>query len=438
MRNLSGWWHRVAGAFWFVPALCLLAALLLAQAVVAIDRVLPDAPSSPWFSWVYAVGIDGSRSMLAAIGTSMLAVAATAFSITISVVATASSTYGPRLVRNFMADRGNQLVLGVLVATFLYALLVLRTIRSAGDNLAAPFVPHLAVNLAVVLAVADVALLVWFIHHIAASVQVDTLVHRVRRDFRAALERWHPEQPPEDATRTSALRPGGAEIPAGTTGYLVEADLERLRDLAADQDAVLELVPRVGDHLLATEPLARVWPEAQAEDLAEQVRRCLRTADARTSDQDVRFAQQQVVELAVRALSPGTNDPYTAINAIEELAAGIAIAVSRPAPANTLVHDGTARVHYRPVELEEIVAMPFDHIRPHALGYVPVLKSLIDLAARTDRATIHPGATGWTRDHIDVLMDEFRAQDPHPHDLQQVEQHLAHRRTDPFRGAGGH
>ncbi|MGX5358211.1 DUF2254 domain-containing protein [Kocuria sp. KH4] len=434
MTQPAGWWRRATGAFWFLPSLCLLTAFLLAQAVVALDRVLPDDPSSPWVSWVYAVGIDGSRSMLAAIGTSMLAVAATAFSITISVVATASSTYGPRLVRNFMADRGNQLVLGVLVATFLYALLVLRTIRSAGDDLTAPFVPHLAVNLAVALAVADVALLVWFIHHIAASIQVDTLVHRVRRDLHDVLDRWHPEEPPEDAARTSAPHAGGAGIPAGTTGYLVEVNLERLRDLAADQDAVLELVPRVGDHLLATEPLARVWPEARAEDLAEQVRRCVRTADARTCDQDVRFAQQQVVELAVRALSPGTNDPYTAINAIEELTAGIAIAVSRPAPTNTVVSEGTARVHYRPVELDEIVAMPFDHIRPHALKQVSVVLALLDLAARVHRSTTHPTVTDALRHHVQVLLEEFNGTNPHPHDVHRVEQHTMHQDnagTDP-------
>ncbi|GGG72217.1 hypothetical protein GCM10011374_41240 [Kocuria dechangensis] len=427
MGRLSGSWHRISGAFWFVPAVCLAAAAVLAQAVVAVDRALPDDLTSPWLSWVYAVGIDGSRSMLATIGAAMLGVAATAFSITISVVATATSTYGPRLVRNFMADRGNQAVLGVLVSTFLYTLLVLRTIRSADDDLAQPFVPHLAVNLAVVLAVADVVLLVYFIHHIAASVRVETLALGVRRNFRDVVERWHPQEAPEDLVRTARPRAGGGEISAGSVGYLVTADLDGLAALARHEDVVLALVPRVGDHVLPSEPLVRVWPGDRAEGVANRVRRCVRIGDSRSAAQDVRFAEQQVVELAVRALSPGTNDPYTAVNAIEEVAAGIVVAVSRPEPGNTVVEHGTARLHYATVDLEEIVDMPFDQIRPHATGHVEVLQALIDLAARVGQASRHPLLAHRVRGHVEALLDQFRISDPHPHDLHRVERHAVHR-----------
>lgn len=427
MGRLSGSWHRISGAFWFVPAVCLVAAAVLAQAMVAVDRALPDDLTSPWLSWMYAVGIDGSRSMLSSIGASMLGVAATAFSITISVVATASSTYGPRLVRNFMADRGNQAVLGVLVSTFLYTLLVLRTIRSADDDLARPFVPHLAVNVAVVLAVADVVLLVYFIHHIAASVRVETLAHGVRRNFRDVVERWHPQEAPEDLVRTAGPRAGGGEITAGSVGYLVTVDLDGLRALARDEDVVLALVPRVGDHILPSEALVRVWPGDRAGDLATRVRRSVRIGDSRSAAQDVRFAEQQVVELAVRALSPGTNDPYTAVNAIEEVAAGIVVAVSRPEPGNTVVEDGTARLHYSTVGLEEIVDMPFDQIRPHATGHVEVLQALINLAARVGGASRHPLVAHRVRGHVEALLEQFRSTDPHPHDLQRVERHAVHR-----------
>jgi uncharacterized membrane protein len=427
MGRLAGSWHRVSGAFWFIPALCLVTAAVLAQSVVAVDRMLPGELTSPWLSWIHAVGIDGSRSMLATIGASMLGVAATAFSITISVVATASSTYGPRLVRNFMADRGNQTVLGMLVATFLYTLLVLRTIRSADDDLAAPFVPHLAVNLAVVLAVVDVVLLVYFIHHIAASVRVETLAHGVRRNFGEVIERRHPEHPPENLVRTAGPRAGGGDVPAGAVGYLVTANLDRLGGLAREEEVVLELIPRVGDHLLPTEPLVRVWPQTRAQDLAGRVRGCVQIADSRSAAQDVRFAEQQVVELAVRALSPGTNDPYTAVNAIEEVAAGIVVAVARPHPGNTVLHDGIARLHYATVGLEEIVDMPFDQIRPHATAHVPVLQALIDLAARIEEASIHPRITQRIRNHVVVLLEQFKASHPHPHDLTRVEQHAAAR-----------
>ncbi|MFF0944729.1 DUF2254 domain-containing protein [Kocuria sp. CPCC 205300] len=427
MEKLSGSWTRVFNKFWFVPAVCVVAAVVLAQSVVAVDRWLPENLDSPWISWLYAVGIDGSRGMLSAIGGSMLAVAATAFSITISVVATASSTYGPRLVRNFMADRGNQVVLGVLVSTFIYSLLVLRTIRSASDDLAQPFVPHLAVNLAVVLAVADVALVVYFIHHIADSVQVDTLVHGVRRRLLAVIERWHPEESPEELVRTAGGRRGGGQVSAGAVGYVITVNFGRLGSFAAEQDVFVELVPRVGDHVLPEEPLFRVWPEHRAEELADRLRRTVALGDSRSADQDVRFAEQQVVELAVRALSPSTNDPYTAVNAIEEVAAGIVAAVSRPLPGDTVVVDGVHRLRYGVVGLDEIVDMPFDQIRPHATGHVSVLFALVDLAARIGSATVHPAVERQVRKHVDVLLEQFRDSAPNPRDLARAERHVAAR-----------
>ncbi|MFI7583656.1 DUF2254 domain-containing protein [Kocuria sp. M1N1S27] len=427
MDKYSGSWRQLLNRFWFIPAVCVVTAVVLAQAVVAVDRWLPEGLNSPWVVWVYAVGIDGSRAMLGAIGGSMLAVAATAFSITISVVATASSTYGPRLVRNFMADRGNQIVLGVLVSTFIYTLLVLRTIRSASDDLAQPFVPHLAVNLAVLFAVADVALVVYFIHHIADSVQVDTLVLGARKHLLEAIDRWHPKEPPEELDRTAAGRGGGGVITPGKVGYIVYVNFHRLRDLAVAEDVLVELVPRVGDHVLVKEPLFRVWPEHRAEELAQPLRRCVRLSDARSADQDVRFAEQQVVELAVRALSPSTNDPYTAVNAIQEVAAGIVSAVSRPLPGNTVVVDGVDRLRYGVVEVEEIVDMPFDQIRPHATGHVSVLLAVIDLAARIEVATVHPSVQRQVREHIDVLLDQFRDSAPHPRDLARVEHHARSR-----------
>ena len=430
MDKLSGSWRRVFDRFWFVPAVCVLAAVVLAQSVVAVDRWLPEDLDSPWIAWVYAVGIDGSRSMLSAIGGSMLGVAATAFSITISVIATASSTYGPRLVRNFMADRGNQVVLGVLVSTFIYALLVLRTIRSASDDLAQPFVPHLAVNLGVLLAVADVALIVYFIHHIADSVQVDTLVHGARRRLLDVIERWHPEETPEELVRTAGRRSGGGEVRAGSVGYVVGVDYERLRDHAAAGDVVLELVPRVGDHVLAEEPLVRVWPAHRAGELADRLRRCVRVGDSRSALQDVRFAEQQVVELAVRALSPSTNDPYTAVNAVEEVASGIVAAVARPLPGNTVVVDGVHRLRYGTVGVEEIVDMPFDQIGPHATGHVSVLLALVDLAARIEAASVHPSVRRQAREHVDVLLARFRESEPHPRDLARVDQHVRLRSAD--------
>ncbi len=430
------WWQRASGSFWFVPLICLISAVILAQGMVALDTALPKDFSSPWTAWVYRVGIDGSRSMLSAIGTSMLAVAATAFSITISVVVTASATYGPRLVGNFMSDRGNQAVLGVFVATFVYALMVLRTIRSADEQNGLPsFVPHLAVNLAILMAVTNAVVLVWFIHHIATSVRVETLAHGVRENFRSVVDRMHPEEVPENIVQTEGLQIGGGLVESKAVGFITSIDFSGLCSAAESHDAVLEILPRVGDHVLPHEPLVRVWPESTAEDIASAVRRNVRIGNSRSAWQDIRYAEQQVLELAVRALSPGTNDPYTAVNSVEEVASGITAAVSRPEPGNTMLSDGTARVHYGIVGLDEIVDMPFDQIRPYAVDHVLVLKSLIDLATRIKSASVHDAVDARVRHNIDVLMEDLRASGPNPYDLRQVEEYLEKRRSELRNGA---
>lgn len=429
--RIEDWWQRTRESFWFVPSIYLLSAFVLAQGMIALDTALPKDFSSAWTSWMYRVGIDGSRSMLSAIGTSMLAVAATAFSITISVVVTASSTYGPRLVGNFMSDRGNQNVLGVFVATFLYSLLVLRTIRSEDDEAGLPaFVPHLAVNLAVLLAVVNAVVLVWFIHHIATSVRVETLAHGVRENFRAVVDRMHPEEPTDDVVHTESLKVGGGLVESGSVGFISSMDFSGLCSVAESHDAVMEVIPRVGDHLLPHEPLVRVWPESKVEGITSAVRRHIRIGDSRSAWQDIRYAEQQVLELAVRALSPGTNDPYTAVNSIEEVASGITIAVSRPVPGNTMLKDHTARLQYGIVEISEIVDMPFDQIRPYALEHVLVITALIDLGARIKAASIHDSVDDRVRHNIDVLMADLRASNPNPYDLRQVENHLEQRQAD--------
>jgi uncharacterized membrane protein len=172
MRSLRAASLRIRESFWFWPTIFGVAAIVLAQLLVSVDERLQLAGTR--IPFLDALSASGGRSILTTIGTSMLTVAGTSFSITISVLATTSSTYGPRLVRNFMADRANQLVLAAFTSTFLYAIVVLRSVHTAIEDTDA-FVPVIAVHVAVLMGVVDVAVLVFFIHHIATSVQVTSL-----------------------------------------------------------------------------------------------------------------------------------------------------------------------------------------------------------------------------------------------------------------------
>lgn len=402
MGRAVTWLRGIPQKFWFIPVVCIVIAIGFAQALVSIDQAGLGLPE-PIRGFLVEVGVDGARALLSSVAT-FLGVAGTAFSITISVVSTASTTYGPRLVRNFMRDRNNQMVLGVLVATFVYTLLVLRTIQSATDDGEA-FVPHLAVNFAILLGTVDVLLFVWFIHHIAESVQVETLSANARGDFeRAVSDNWL------DASerRVDLIDPpeeGGATITLGRSGYLVQVDRQALVDDLTEGRARLRLLKRCGDQVMADEPVAIVWPPERAEAMQDEVRDHLHVAPSRTTVQDVRFAQQQVVELAVRAMSPGTNDPYTAINAIEQVTYGVLSAASRPTSGNTLLDDDLAqRLYVRPVTVSELVDTPFDHIRPYAKQTRIVLTALVDLAARIREVAHDPEIAARADRHVDALL----------------------------------
>lgn len=252
-------WTRLTQSFWFLPAVLCLVAVVLAEGLIVVDRRFGGSDLGAFDILITRVGESGSRDLLGAIAGSMLTVASTTFSITIAVLALSSSTYGPRLVRNFMADRGNQLVLGIFVATFLYSLLVLRAIREIDGGGEGYFVPHLAVNVAVMLAVLSIGVLVYFIHHISDSVQVWTLADQVRVD------------------------------------------------LAREYDVVVRMHVRPGRHVTSGVVLAVVSPADRLDDGPwTSMRRCVQIGRARNPQQDVEFPALLLEEMRFYAIEHPT------------------------------------------------------------------------------------------------------------------------------------
>lgn len=411
---------RLRESFWFVPAaLCLLSAGL-AQGLVAADRRLPDDIG------LVQVGAAGSRDLLSAIAGSMLAVASTTFSITVAVMALSSSTYGPRLVRNFMADRGNQVVLGVFVSTFLYALLVLRSVR-ADDEEGVAFVPHLAVNVAVLLAVAAVGLLVYFIHHVSDSIQVATLSQRLRDDLRDVVERLFPAERAEDGGPVGAashdprpdLGPDHLPVKAPRAGYVVDVDENALLALAARHDLVVVVGVRPGDYVLANHDVARIVPPSRATvTVLAAAGDAITVADARHPHADIDFAVQQLEEMAVRALSPGTNDPYTAVNALDHLSSGLSLLATRPTPPTHLGdEEGRLRVVVRRVVLGDLLDRVFEAMRLYAVEHPLVLRHTLTLGERVGRCSRDRAVHGALRSNAGLLVDAYALTDPLPHDL---------------------
>lgn len=431
-------WTRLSQSFWFLPALLCLGAVVLAEGLILLDQRYANADLGALDVLITRVGESGSRDLLGAIAGSMLTVASTTFSITIAVLALSSSTYGPRLVRNFMADRGNQLVLGIFVATFLYSLMVLRSIRVIGEGPGGYFVPHLAVNVAVLLAVLSIGVLVYFIHHISDSVQVWTLADRVRVDLIEVIDRLHPESADGDDLETGAAQdaPGQPDratpVTSDETGYVQGIDFDSLVDLAHERDLVIWMQVRPGRHVTRGTTLAVVSPpDRLGKEEVQVARQAVQIERARNPQQDVEFPALLLEEMAVRALSPGTNDPYTAINALDNLAGGLVALASRPPPSPyRRDRDGRSRVIAPPVSLLAIVAHLLDAMRLYATEHPPVLHRTLELIAQVGAACPGTMARETLAEHPARLVDAFAATSPEAADLQELAGHASRVRQE--------
>ena len=425
-------WFYLRRSFWFLPALMCVGAVVLAQGLIFVDGRLSDGDLGVLDFLITRVGESGSRDLLGAIAGSMLTVASTTFSITIAVLALASSTYGPRLVRNFMSDRGNQFVLGIFVATFLYSLLVLRSIRVLGDGDGDYFVPHLAVNVAVLLALLSIGVLVYFIHHISDSVQVSTLAEQVRLDLRNAVDRLFPE-PTEAHVRPAGGTPDvpeepetdGAVLVARRAGYVQGIDLSHVLATARDNDLLIAVRIRPGQHVTEGSPIAVGWPAAAFdEEVRDSTYRAVRLGRSRDPEQDVEFPALLLEEMAVRALSPGTNDPYTAINALDDLAGGLVNLAGRPpAPTHHYDDDGRLRVIAPQASLLGIVDHLLDAMRHYALAHPTVLHRSLELLAQVGGACPDPAVKRHMAMRARRLVDEFESTSPNSHDQRALSEH---------------
>ena len=381
-------YEQLRASFWFVPALMSVGAALLALVTLAIDARLSDEMRST-LTWLYGGGPEGARLLLSTVASSAITVAGTTFSSTIAALSLASAQFGPRLLRTFVRDTGNQVVLGTFVATFLYCLLVIRTIRGLEDT---RVVPHLSVTVGVLLAIANLGVLIYFIHHVAMSIRADQVIAAVGHDLDGAIAHLFPAQLGQglvEQTAATALAPPLAApdalpIALDHDGYLQVLDVDTLMALAAAHDLVMLLLRRPGDFIVADEPVALVWP---AERVDEAV--CGAIAGAfilgreRSAQQDVLFVVNQLVEVAARALSPGINDPFTAITCLDRLGAMLCRMARRPLPDGRRYDaDGRLRVVAAPIRFAELVDAAFDQIRHYGRDNLVVMGRLLDTIAR--------------------------------------------------------
>ncbi len=378
-------WDRLRTSFWFLPSAMSAAAIALSFGMIEIDNMLGSVFARN-LSWVYKFGPEGARAILSAIASSMITVAGLTFSITMLTLQLASSQFGPRLLRNFMRDRGNQLVLGTFLATFLYCLLVLRTVRGTDD---ASFVPHVSVAVGVLLAIASIAVLIYFIHHVATSIRIETLLAELADETRSAIERLYPQELGRDkpASRQAHaemqipqdFQAGARSLRIDGSGYVQAIDAEALMHIACEQDLIVRVEVRPGRFVTERDVVFSAYPETRVPDeTARQLRAAVVVGRDRSPLQDLEFSVRRLVEIAQRALSPGINDPTTALYCVDRLGEAFGRLARRTLPSPMRCDkNGRLRVMSEVVTLDDLACDAFAAIGRYALADADVISRLL-------------------------------------------------------------
>ena len=372
----------LAHRFWAIPLLFALAASLLALGVTAVDDSLDTSLRLPF---LFAGGPEGARALLAAIITSMISFTGLVFSITIVVLQLTSSQFSPRVLRSFLQDRFNQVALGVFVATFVYGLVVLRGVR--GTAQVEPFVPQIGVTFAFAFVLASVLVFLAFIHHIAQSIRAATILASIADDTRALLgDRFPAGAQPEPALspRGQPTRTVSAEHP----GVVQRVDDDALAGAAESQGVCIELIRAVGEFVATGAPLALVHGEAPFED--GLVHAAVKVGRERSMDEDVGFGLRQLVDIAERALSPGTNDPTTAVQALDHLHDLVRLLATRALPPRQRTsEDGRLLVWVPQPQFADYLALAFDEIA-HWAKDSPRVGRRLEIALRDLQSAARP------------------------------------------------
>ncbi len=433
-RKLPSWrWEELRTTFWVVPSALVVVSVVLFIITFAVDVAAYHHPGELPV-WIRTGSADADRQVLISIAAGVITVVGVVFSITILALTLASQQFGPRMMRNFVRDIGNQVTLGVFVGTFVYSVLVLGSVNSVTPT----FVPHLSTSVAEALLLVDIGVLIYFIHHIAKSIQLPEVIAGIAKDLMDSIDAEFPERvgepvkdfapslPPGESSKSvpellKLIEDRGAAVPSQVSGYIQYVGYSQLISIASRTDSFIRLEHRPGHYLAEGRPLAMVWPRGAAPEVALALRKAHVTGPHRTLVQDPVFAIDQLVEIGIRALSTAVNDTFTALTCIDWLAAGLG-RVSGRVLDEGVYRDSTGKV--RLIEFDpsyaRMVNRAFDKIRQSARGAPAVLIRLIDSLGSIMLDTTSPEQRAVLRRQADMVLRLAEETVTEPNDLEEI------------------
>lgn len=424
------YWKEITSTFWFLPVLIIVFSVGLSIGLVSLDNSITISHEG-WVRFFLVNSADSARSMLSTISGGMIGVAGTVFSVTLVALTLASSQLGPRLIKNFMYVRLNQVVLGSYVSTYLYCLLVLNAIR---DNDGYSFIPSISILVALIATVMNIILLIVFIHQIAVSIQADRVISDISDFIAKQVETLFPEKMGDGADgddenrmdEDSELSAYSNRIPIRSkqSGYLQYIDHEVLIGHLTKQDALLKIHHRPGSFIVEGLEIGILHSNAEVnEESMKKLRKQFVIGKTKTPQQDLEYSIHQMVEIAVRALSPGVNDPYTAIACVDHLSATMCyLAQAKFPPTYRYDEEGNVRLIADILEFEGVMDAAFNQIRQFSGGSPAVIIRLMD-AMNTIRSFAtkehHKKAV---RKHTDMVLALGKETITEPNDLNDLKE----------------
>lgn len=425
LQRALGLWDNMRASLWFLPGLVSVAAVALAWTVLRLDRWAANNEVGA-LAWAFSGGADSARQILATIAGSMVTIAGVTFSVTVVALTLAAGQYSPRILGNFMRDRFNQLVLGAFIGTFVYSLLVLRSIRGGDDA----YVPAVGVTVAILLAILSLGLFIGFIHHIAVSIQVSSMIQSVQRESEDEITAVFGRDPAAVGPawiRTEAIPvPEGFRVPAEDDGYIQRVDTQAIVQAARRAETTVEMLVGPGDYSVRGSPIAVADPSPEGpDDLVEAVQGACLLGRERTIAQDPGHGFRQLVDIAVKALSPGINDPTTAVNCVAALSGLLARLADLDWPGDEFEDDsGTIRLRMPRATFDDFVALAFSEIRRYSRSDLAVTLAVLDGLGRVTTTTRRADRRAALWREVRAVMTGASAGIEHPSDRARIDAQL--------------
>ncbi len=384
MKKFKFYWNELKMTFWFIPVLILIISILMSIGFVYLDGIV-TIPREGLARIFFVNSPDSARSILTTISGAMIGAAGTVFSITLVALTLASSQFGPRLVKNFMYVRLNQIVLGSYISTYLYCLLVLNAIRESNGYV---FIPSISIFIAILAALINIILLIVFIHQIAVSIQPDKVIDDISKVIYDQVKSIFPEEKDEEVEKIQKhIIPSIKSkyqhitpIVCPKSGYLQYIDNETLLDLVSKYDGMLDLHYRLGNYAVQGLELGLLYThDLLDKEKIDNIRDQFLIKTSKTARQDIEYSIYQMVEIAVRALSPGVNDPFTAFIIIDNLTAVLCYLAKKKFPLKYMADkEKNLRLITNSLEFEIVLDAAFNQIRQYSVGSASVIIKLME------------------------------------------------------------